>query len=462
MGNTPFAAEERPLGLTVIEILQINNLPNMDIGSLTDPYVILSFRSYHQKKARLNGIELTTQTKNNNLNPIFNSFEEFPFIPNSNDFFSMKILDHDVTSNDDKIGKVMIKMSELLSFQQITIQLKMHTRKSKNGQQTTITIRLVYCGLRPVENIKKTIFLIRHGESKWNISQSEKNLKGMVQQYDHELTETGLQQAISFQQRWKSTSTSSDERVIEDYQLFVRAKAIYSSPLTRATQTAVLTCEGHDAFQPPDGKLTLLSSLREVKNFGSFDSVGRYSGDKISSHVREMLHRDLGEEKCLEVVRPVIDSNDAQEEWWTALEIQESKGDVNLRLKELWNYLRYSSGEKQEDASAVILVGHSHFFRQMMREYLSAEYREKEPEWTTDLDEKKLDNAACLRITVVWTYSEETLELPAPVIESAKLVFDSQLVGEGELEKTTAIDSEMWGLRGLLRGSRAVDSSNEE
>jgi broad specificity phosphatase PhoE len=436
MGNVPFAAEERPLGLSVIEIVRVNNLPNMDVGSLTDAYLILSFRSCNNPQARINGIELKTQTKNNNLNPVFHSFEEFPFIPQENDLLSIKVLDHDVTSHDDKVGKASILMSELLSKKQITIPLAMQTRvKAGNDGITSVTIRLVYSGPRPLESIKKTIFLIRHGESKWNISQSENNLKGMVRQYDHELTETGLQQASLFNQRWKFALTTSHESDIEDYQSFVNASVIYSSPLTRATQTALLTCEGHEAFKSPNGKLTLLSSLREVKNFGSFDTVGRYSGEEISKHVHEMLKRDLGEERCQEVLKPTIDFNDAQEQWWTALEVQESKSDVNLRLKELWNYLRYGTEKDhvtQEDASVVILVGHSHYFRQLLRENLSPEYREREMEWTTELSQKKLDNAACLRITVVWKYPQDTLLIPGPVIEEAKLVFDSKLVGEGE------------------------------
>jgi broad specificity phosphatase PhoE len=276
----------------------------------------------------------------------------------------------------------------------------------------------------------------------------------MVQQYDHELTETGLQQAISFHRRWKFALTTSheNENEIHDYQLFNQAKGIYSSPLTRAIQTALLTCEGHPAFQSSQRKLILLSSLREIKNFGSFDTVGRYSGDDIPRHVHEMLQRDLTDEiKCHEVLKPFIDSNDAQEQWWTALEIQETKADVNLRMKELWNYLRYVTAEEDKDNDkedmekkkeegndptnndfVIILVGHSHYFRQMMRQYLSPEYREKEPEWTTDLSQKKLDNAACLQITVVWKYPEDSLLIPSPVIENAKLVFDSQLVGEGE------------------------------
>lgn len=50
--------------------------------------------------------------------------------------------------------------------------------------------------------IKKTFFLIRHGESKWNLAQSKINIAGMMDR-DHALTEEGIKQAAYLNQRWK-------------------------------------------------------------------------------------------------------------------------------------------------------------------------------------------------------------------------------------------------------------------
>jgi phosphohistidine phosphatase SixA len=525
MGNQQTTGTEiRPLGLTVIEIISLNNLPNMDIGSLTDPYLLLSFRSNSSSlKLKINNFEIKTESKNNNLNPLFHSFHEFPFLPSlETDFLRIKVLDHDLTSHDDKIGKNLISLQELFSYKEITVPLIMQTRRKSVllDHPTTVTLRLVYLGKRPETHITKTIFLIRHGESKWNISQSEKNLKGMVTQYDHELTSVGIQQAELFHQKWThAASTSRDERGLEDYYSFLSANAIFSSPLTRALETALITCEGHPAFQlhttlatndpsvVPEmtsdfderpvsespgcatrtrlavhrRPLTLLSTLREVKNFGSFDTVGQYSGEEIVTHVNKMIQRDMNStshsNRAEEIMRPVIDTNDAQEQWWTALEVKESKADVSLRMKELWNYLRYhntapsitctsdnlptadirvaapSEGEDiviptpvpltplptptnaTDNDNTLILVGHSHYFRHMMKEYLSDEYRLSEPEWTEELSKKKLDNASCLRVKCVWRYPEGAIEIPPPRIEEARLVFDSILVGDGESDE---------------------------
>lgn len=48
----------------------------------------------------------------------------------------------------------------------------------------------------------KTFFLIRHGESKWNLAQSKINIAGMMDR-DHSLTEEGIKQAEELNQKWK-------------------------------------------------------------------------------------------------------------------------------------------------------------------------------------------------------------------------------------------------------------------
>lgn len=44
--------------------------------------------------------------------------------------------------------------------------------------------------------VKATLFVIRHGESKWNDAQDKQDVKGMVQQVDHELDGTGIAQVL--------------------------------------------------------------------------------------------------------------------------------------------------------------------------------------------------------------------------------------------------------------------------
>ena len=53
---------------------------------------------------------------------------------------------------------------------------------------------------------RKTFFLIRHGESKWNEAQSKINIGGMILDRDHGLTEQGMKQAAELNQRWQAYS----------------------------------------------------------------------------------------------------------------------------------------------------------------------------------------------------------------------------------------------------------------
>lgn len=49
---------------------------------------------------------------------------------------------------------------------------------------------------------RKTFFLVRHGQSKWNLAQSKINIAGMLDR-DHALTELGIRQAQQLNNRWR-------------------------------------------------------------------------------------------------------------------------------------------------------------------------------------------------------------------------------------------------------------------
>jgi hypothetical protein len=325
---------ERPEGVCVFEIVRSNHLPNMDTGSLTDAYVVLTIRN--SERHRLHQGKLKTLSSLNWLDPWYHSYQAVSFQPVDEDIIHFEVIDEDVTSKDDKIGVVEMTFGELRSRggREVTACIDMTTsKKNKTGEKPTLTFRLVHCGPPPMGVLNKQIFAIRHGESKWNQSQSSKNVKGLVSQYDHELTAAGIAQAVSFNERWKECQGRRDRgealaaEEAEDLEAFLSAQAIFVSPLTRATQTALLTCEDHPKLKmtlPPTASatsaspsasasasatsdpakvanMTLLRNLREVKNMGSFDSVGCHMGEDIPNHVRGMLERDMGKERCVTV-----------------------------------------------------------------------------------------------------------------------------------------------------------------
>ena len=51
----------------------------------------------------------------------------------------------------------------------------------------------------PPTSSRKHLFLIRHGESKWNAAKREKNVFKMVRQHDHPINEHGYRQAHALQ-----------------------------------------------------------------------------------------------------------------------------------------------------------------------------------------------------------------------------------------------------------------------
>lgn len=437
--------EQRPPGLTVIEVIDAKHLPNVDTGSLTDAYVNIFFKdAYIRSKTLSTGVML------NSLDPVFHSYLAFPFVPLGTDLLEAKLVDEDFIGKDDKIGKTTILFSTLQKSigNGVTVAIKLKGRlKSEDGCDSSITLRLVRCdsGTR-LPRITKDLFVIRHGESVWNDSQANTNIKGMVSQYDHELTIQGIEQARAFNRKWKqhlgesrengdhpNTAVAEEQQLRQqqakaDFDSFMAAQAIFASPLTRATQTALLTCQDHPLLYR-EGML-LLRNLREVKNFGSFDTVGKYMGDDILKHVKDVFIRDVGSQETEELLRGVqVDSHDAKGPWWTPLEVNENKKEISERFADVWSFLRYAT-----PAETIILVGHSHFFRFMMKEYMSQEFREREPEWTKELSECKLDNAACMKIRVTWDPNVSS-PMDPPKIETAQLVFDSQLVAEKKEKK---------------------------
>ena len=110
--------------------------------------------------------------------------------------------------------------------------------------------------------------------------------------------------------------------------------------------------------------MTLLRNLREVKNFGSFDTVGKFSGKAIEKNVKkEKLDMEVGTRAANKLTEPDISVHDAEGHWWTSLEKRKTQK-ISLRGRKIFfSFLRYGVEDDK-----IILVGHSHFFRSLLRE----------------------------------------------------------------------------------------------
>lgn len=320
--------------------------------------------------------------------------------------------------------------------------------KSEDGGIPNLTFRLVSYGPTDLNHkITKEIFIIRHGQSKWNVAKAKVNVNNMLTQYDHELTLIGIDQAVKFNKKWKELKQQVDnnsnlisEENKSDVKTFLSASLIFSSPLTRALQTTLLTCEDHPAITNLDNHndilkgITLLRNLREVKSGkGSFDTVGSHSGQQIGLHVKELFNKDIGIDRTKKLMIPIF-PNDTFGEWWTNVASKDSKDMVKARFRFMWSYLRYGT-----NADTIILVGHSTFFIELLRQHLSQEYKNKEPVWTQTLMSNKLDNASGLRLTVEWNPMGGVMD--PPIITKAKLIFDTKLKLPKQNKNKTKIET---------------------
>merc|ERR1712039_888996 len=200
----------------------------------------------------------------------------------------------------------------------------------------------------------------------------------------------------------------------EDRQAFLRASAVYSSPLTRAVQTCLLALQGHPALQA--GPVRLLSCAREVNKVGGLDSVGIAFGKGIETRVFNELNTALGEAEASSVISRLDPYSCSNNEWWTRGGSAETKPEIHSRLTQLLNTMISTPGE------SCILVGHSLLFVELLRECSCAQFAKDKPDAVARLGSIKLANAACLAIDLrASSFTGET------EIVDAKLMFGSHL-----------------------------------
>jgi Ca2+-dependent lipid-binding protein len=130
--DSPPASRED--GVCVVEVIRAENLPNLDLTSLTDAFVVLNFRDIANPKRIVHNLSRSTSTKNNSLNPIFHSYRAFPFVPNENDILSLKVYDMDTVNSNDKVGKVSVPYSELRNAPRMTKTLNLNLA-GKSGKE---------------------------------------------------------------------------------------------------------------------------------------------------------------------------------------------------------------------------------------------------------------------------------------------------------------------------------------
>jgi hypothetical protein len=356
-------------------------------------------------------------------------------------------------------------------------------------------------GFASFPKTRKRVFFLRHGESRWNEAQREMQLSAMAK-FDHPLNAKGATQAVHAGReaaRYHAASLrygvdaadkgASSTKLADDAgasacrsgpdasppthpdsatrkqiawsRSFGDATRCFSSPLTRATQTAALFLFASGALAKTTGPgrlaadtlclertdaplacdetderfVVLSRSLREVKStMGSLDTIGIERGSGILHRAAEKL-RDACHGGCqpdaayaddaVVATTRVTDFNDAFGAWWTARDDVDSREATDERVDDFFETLRL------EKSDAVIVVGHSlwfqHAVKRLCRREGSRAFCARENDLARKLASEKIGNCACVGVDVA--FDARTGEAS---IEDAAFLFGSGGAGGGE------------------------------
>jgi broad specificity phosphatase PhoE len=218
-----------------------------------------------------------------------------------------------------------------------------------------------------------------------------------------------------------------EQRRQEYMKLFLHADAIFSSPLTRALETAVLTMNGHPVTKTHG--ITLYSIIREVKRIGGLDTVGIATGEAIELRLRNELAAIIGREEADRLVSFPIEINDANQPWWTPLADHETEQQQQDRVREFITFLRHC------DAQIPVLVGHSLFYRAFYSKRVSTHLLKNRRKLSENLKKFLLSNATMLAVTVNFTDYSMGGGLSEAIMADADIIFGGGFHGAGHEEE---------------------------
>ena len=180
---------------------------------------------------------------------------------------------------------------------------------------------------------------------------------------DHPLNTVGVDQCVSFNRRWRALADGtvkskaplgSLQKHFEDG--FTACQAVFTSPLTRAVQTAMIALDGHPALE--SAPIICMRSAREIKGVGGRDCLGKVCGENIELRARSEL-ATLRDADFVNALKSKIHSGDSNSEWWTYF--KDTRGSTKLRFHDFWQTIRFCEADK------IIIAGHSNFFKKLLK-----------------------------------------------------------------------------------------------
>jgi len=319
------------------------------------------------------------------------------------------LLQIELSGNSSLIGNVRLPLADIIMDHWYDLPLELTASRSRKcAGKITPSVRFM---IITEPSLVKKVFLIRHGESVWNKAQREKKVTQLLEQVDHPLSDHGFEQCLKLRDQVAAKKALDSSQLSPNEAQFLDAQIALSSPLSRAIQTALV---GVHPILLSLGRLRLSRNAREKRNLGGRDTTGTAMGEaEIVARVHSALRAAGAEEsdidRCLAVP---LDSTEADNRWWN--DSRESQSDVRERITEFMSQMRFLREER------IIVVGHSHFFRALVKQGLTSSASIVGAS-RADVVSKKLVNCGVMAITLDFRRGADQ-----PITE-VELLLDSQL-----------------------------------
>lgn len=321
------------------------------------------------------------------------------------------------------LGSLQTPLQELQAHKSLTMDLQSDAKPGVKASTVSFQILDSKEVLR-----QRIVYFVRHGESQWNKAQGKLDLQTMASKTDHPLSAKGWEQAESLNKlldEQLQKELVADKTTDASVSAMLRPGVVFTSPLARAIQTAVIAIGPvlAKAEQPERRELVLLANAKEKQNFGGLDTHCTKIGRDILDTALEELRSYPGE---AQEERPAVDAffelgydlEEVQDAWWPEGQSETSK-QLEVRLQEFMLQLMYSAHD------SIVVFGHSLFFQQIFRKYLSSELRRGD-DIAQDLKHKKLPNCGVVRLELDPLVSLED----GPFVE-AQLVLGTEFEPDG-------------------------------
>jgi len=306
-------------------------------------------------------------------------------------------------------------------------KVTLFTGKTKNRKAVAVAhLRLVAEPLSPVE---KHVFFVRHAESEYNRMHNDGNVRGMISDIDHGITDLGQRQCIWLAKRvadWveeyssesEAVGAQSDPAVLYKKRFITADAQVLCSPMKRAVQTAMLAFSKLPSCAASG--LTVIEPLREIKSRGGFDCVASECGSGIATGAIQDLGPDPSSTTAKDarnaqgdVLWPPVDCSAVATPWWTEVHRKDGAGEIAARLRRLSAAIQHCRSE------TVILVGHSNLLREYFKATLNAMSARRNNPIASAIVTAKLPNAACLGTRMLFDRTGEPIMVDVELISGS-------------------------------------------